>query len=234
MDQGLDSLRSLLTRAHQGGDARSEALAALGRRTVFVPIQNPDEEGLQVRVVRDELGRAGLPLFTEESLLRKAASRYGWFDQDGKVMQRELATLLALHHASAEGMHFIVVDVTEPYAVEFASYEWAQTPSKRDQPTLRSSRDRISIPPEAFGERIAAPDQTMTRPSRRSLRRSSMPTSEQSGAHPHPDSWPAGLDKEHTRPFALLPETKKSGLRRCFCRPVKRAASRSGWSCSRF
>jgi hypothetical protein len=130
-DPQLAALRRLIADAHQGGQAKVDALVALSQRTVFVIPWPSGIEGWRTLVNRE--GIAALPMFTDRSELEEAARRYGWLDARGEAPFAEVGARAAFNYAIREHLTFVVVDVASLHALEIgrAELEPLLTPAAR-------------------------------------------------------------------------------------------------------
>jgi hypothetical protein len=120
-DQATIAFRRLLKDASAGDEARVDALIALSQRKVFAAMwpTAPDE----VRTLTNSKGETAMPLFSGIDELKKAARRFGWFQPDGSLQQKELGARAALRQAVARSVQFVVVDIAADHAAEFAPAE---------------------------------------------------------------------------------------------------------------
>jgi hypothetical protein len=121
-DPQLAAFRRLLADAHQGGQAKVDALVALAQRTVHVVPWPSGIEGWRTLVNSE--GVAALPVFTSLDELETAAQRYGWLDARGAVASAEVGARAALNYAVRERFSFVVVDIAADYALELAREEF--------------------------------------------------------------------------------------------------------------
>ncbi len=119
-DRQNEALLRLLVDATQGGQAKVDALVALSQRSVWVAPW-PGTENL--RTLASSGGLVALPVFTSEATLGEAAVRFGWLDPTGQVAKLELGARAAFRHAIEKNLAFVVVDITEPHALELARDE---------------------------------------------------------------------------------------------------------------
>lgn len=115
-DRATQAFRRLLGEGQQGGQAKVDALVALAQRTVFVATWKPRDEGFRTLV--NSGGEIALPVFTDEQQLEDAARRFGWVGADGAVASEEVGAREAMRRVVGDRMHFLVVDIAAPYALE--------------------------------------------------------------------------------------------------------------------
>lgn len=116
-----EALVRLLKDAGDGGQAKVDALVALSQQTVFVATWGGSSTGF--RTLLNSSREAALPIFTSESELDTAARRYGWLDPQGNVSMREVGAREALHHAVAQEVAYVVVDIAADHSVEISPEE---------------------------------------------------------------------------------------------------------------
>ncbi len=145
-DPQLAAFRRLLDDAHQGGQAKVDALVALAQRTVFVVPWPGGIEGWRTLVNRD--GVAALPLFTDAATLEEAARRYGWLDARAEAPRAEVGARAALNYAVRESLAFVVIDIASPHALEVSRKEF--------EPLLTPAARRDSSGPYAGAGRISS------------------------------------------------------------------------------
>ena len=121
LDQGTAALRQLMSRAADDEAARAEALQLILLRRVLVGTWPHSPES--VRTLTNSNGEQAMPLFTGFDVLLEAAHRFGWTSPDGAVSHREMAAADALRGAVANGVHFVVLDISTDCAVEFGREE---------------------------------------------------------------------------------------------------------------
>lgn len=142
----LAAFHRLLADAHQGGQAKVDALLALSQRTVFVVPWPAGIEGYRTLVNSD--GVAALPVFSERSQLEEAARRYGWLDASGAAPSVEVGARKAFSYASKQSLSYVVVDIAAEHALELASEEFT--------PLLSAAARRDSAGPYAGAGRISS------------------------------------------------------------------------------
>jgi len=145
-DPQLAAFRRLIADAHQGGQAKVDALVALSQRTVFVIPWPSGIEGWRTLVNRE--GVAALPMFTDRTELEEAARRYGWLDARGEAPFAEIGARAAFNYAMREHLSFVVVDVASLHALEIARAEL--------EPLLTPAARRDSQGPYAGAGKISS------------------------------------------------------------------------------
>lgn len=115
-DRATQAFRRLLGEGQQGGQAKVDALVALAQRTVYVATWKPRDDGFRTLV--NSGGEIALPVFTDEQQLEDAARRFGWVGADGSVASEEIGAREAMRRVVSDRMHFLVVDIAAPYALE--------------------------------------------------------------------------------------------------------------------
>lgn len=142
----LAAFHRLLTDAHQGGQAKVDALLALSQRTVFVVPWPAGIEGFRTLVNSE--GVAALPVFSELQQLEEAARRYGWLDASGSAPSSEVGARKAFSYAAQQSLSYVVVDIAAGHALEVTSEEFT--------PLLSAAARRDSRGPYAGAGRISS------------------------------------------------------------------------------
>ena len=120
-DPQLQAFRRLLAEGNlQGGSARSDALAALCLRRVWVPLWSEDGA---FRTLVNSNGESALPVFTAPDALERAAQRFGWSVAGQSSPVRAVNGREALQHALGRGLQYVVVDIAEDHALEIEHAE---------------------------------------------------------------------------------------------------------------
>ena len=120
-DPQLQAFRRLLAEGNlQGGTARSDALAALCLRRVWVPLWSEDGA---FRTLVNSNGESALPVFTAPDALERAAQRFGWSVAGQSSPVRTVDGREALQHALGRGLQYVVVDIAEDHALEIEHAE---------------------------------------------------------------------------------------------------------------
>lgn len=145
-DPQLAAFRRLVADAHQGGQAKVDALVALSQRTVFVVPWPSGIEGWRTLVNRE--GVAALPMFTDRGELEEAARRYGWLDARGEAPSAEVGARAAFNYAIREQLSFVVLDVASLHALEIGRAEL--------EPLLTTAARRDSQGPYAAAGKISS------------------------------------------------------------------------------
>lgn len=122
VDAQLEAFRRLAADAHQGGQAKVDALVALSQRSVFVVPWPGGLSGWRTLVNRE--GIAALPVFSDRAELEEAAHRFGWLDAQGEVAFEEVGARAAFNYALREDLSFIVLDVAALHALEISRAEF--------------------------------------------------------------------------------------------------------------
>lgn len=146
MDSQLAAFRRLIADAHQGGQAKVDALLALSQRTVFVVPWPSGIEGWRTLVNRD--GIAALPVFSDRQELEEAARRYGWLDARGEAPSEEVGARATFNYAMRAQLSFVVLDVASLHALEIARAEL--------EPLLTPAAKRDSEGPYAGAGKISS------------------------------------------------------------------------------
>ncbi len=135
-DRALEAFRRLLSDASRGGQAKVDALLALGQRTVWVGTWGPAQEGF--RTLTNSEGHTALPVFSTQAELAGAAARYGWTTPDGSIPGREVGAREALRHAIAHNLQYVVVDIGTDHAldIEKSEIEPMLSPEARRESTV--------------------------------------------------------------------------------------------------
>ena len=144
-DRQLAAFRRLLTDAHQGGQAKIDALVALTQRTLFLVPWPNEADGYRTLV--NSTGVAALPVFTDLTQLTEAANRYGWLDAQRTARSVEVGARAALSYATQHDLAFVVVDITAEHALEIAREEYEPLMSahaRRDSSGPYAARGRVS------------------------------------------------------------------------------------------
>ncbi|MFK7986561.1 MAG: hypothetical protein AB8I08_11105 [Sandaracinaceae bacterium] len=142
----LAAFQRLLADAHQGGQAKVDALLALSQRTVFVVPWPAGIEGYRTLVNSE--GVAALPVFSERGQLEEAARRYGWLDASGAAPTAEVGARKAFSYASKQSLSYVVVDIAAEHALEVTADEFT--------PLLSAASRRESTGPYAGAGRISS------------------------------------------------------------------------------
>jgi hypothetical protein len=129
-DRGLEAFRRLLADARLGGQAKVDALLALGQRTVWVAAWGPAHEGF--RTLTNSDGATALPVFTSEGDLASASEKFGWSAPGGPA-GREVGAREALRHAIAHNLEYVIVDIGSEHTLEIerSEIEPMMTPEAR-------------------------------------------------------------------------------------------------------
>ncbi|HHH29641.1 MAG TPA: hypothetical protein ENK57_15020 [Polyangiaceae bacterium] len=136
----------LLTDAHQGGQAKVDAMVALVQRTVHVVPWPGGIEGYRTLINSD--GVAALPIFSMVSELEEAARRFGWLEADGTAPRAEVGARRALNYAIEQDLAFVVIDIASDHSLEAARPEF--------EPLLSAAARRDSQGPYAAAGKISS------------------------------------------------------------------------------
>ena len=130
-DRALEAFRRLLVDARQGGQAKVDALLALGQRTVWVATWGPGQEGF--RTLTNSDGATALPIFTAAGDLATASTKLGWSTPGAPPPGREVGAREALRHAIAHNLEYVIVDIGSEHTLEIerAEIEPMMTPEAR-------------------------------------------------------------------------------------------------------
>lgn len=145
-DPKTAAFHRLLSDAHQGGQAKVDALVVLVQRTVFVVPWPAGIEGFRTLVNSD--GVAALPIFSVPTELEEAARRYGWLAADGSAPRLEIGARQALNYAIGQNLAFVVVDIAAEHALELTRSEF--------EPLLSAAARRDSEGPYAAAGKISS------------------------------------------------------------------------------
>jgi hypothetical protein len=145
-DPRLAPLHRLLVDAHQGGQAKVDALVALVQRTVFVVPWPGGIEGYRTLVNSE--GVAALPVFTELAQLEEAARRFGWLDAQQQAPRAEVGARAALNYARKESLSYVVIDIAADHALEVTREEF--------EPLLSTAARRDSAGPYAGAGKVSS------------------------------------------------------------------------------
>lgn len=146
-DPQLAAFHRLLSDAHQGGQAKVDALVALVQRTVLVVPWPGAIEGYRTLVNSE--GAAALPIFSERGQLEEAARRFRWLDARGHAPRAEIGARAALNYALEEHLTYVVVDVAADHAIELSRTDY--------EPLLSPAARRDSSGPYAGAGKISSP-----------------------------------------------------------------------------
>lgn len=153
-DPQLAAFRRLLADAHQGGQAKVDAMVALAQRTVHVVPWPGGIEGWRTLVNSE--GVAALPMFTSLAELETAARRFGWLDASGAVSSAEVGARAALNYVVREKLAYVIIDVAADHALEIAREEF--------EPLIAQSTRRDSSGPYAATGKVSSSLMRAVRP----------------------------------------------------------------------
>ncbi|HJL19999.1 MAG TPA: hypothetical protein RMH99_30320, partial [Sandaracinaceae bacterium LLY-WYZ-13_1] len=145
-DPQLAAFHRLIADAHQGGQAKVDALVALVQRTVFVVPWPGGIEGYRTLVNSE--GVAALPIFTELPQLEEAARRFGWLDAQQQAPRAEVGARAALNYALRENLTYVVIDIAAEHALEITGEEF--------EPLLSPAARRDSSGPYAGAGKVSS------------------------------------------------------------------------------
>ncbi|MEZ4335091.1 MAG: SseB family protein [Sandaracinaceae bacterium] len=135
----------LLSDAHDGGQAKIDAMVALVQRTVFVVPWPAGIEGFRTLVNSE--GVAALPVFTLREELEEAARRFGWLAADGSAPSAEIGARNALNYSIQQNLSYVVIDIAADHALELQRAEF--------EPLLSEAARRDSQGPYAAAGKIS-------------------------------------------------------------------------------
>lgn len=144
-DPGTEAFYRLLSDGYAGGQAKVDALVALGQRTVFVATWVPG--GDDWRTLRNSDNEGALPIFTSREELMSAATRFGWLGPDGKVPSVEVGARAAFRYILENELSFIVIDIAAEHSLEAEREEirpLLDVPERRDSQGPFAAVGRIS------------------------------------------------------------------------------------------
>lgn len=221
-DRGIDAFLVLLDEGAKGPGPKSEALEALTLRPVWLATWEPRAEGF--RTLINPNGEEALAVFSSESELKSAATRFDWLETDGTIATHRAIGGDILRHAWTREYAYVVIDIGSDHSLEYerdelkailreldttGPFRTSRPPPPADKPAKASS---FAAPVEGISTMYSmAPSQT-----EKLDRLSDLPTK------PHemlPESEPP------TQPRAALKEMDSPPRKRKSSRPAHKPKS---------
>jgi hypothetical protein len=140
-DRGSDAFRGLLSAGAKGPGPKSEALAALSLRPVWLATWEPRAEGFRTLINAD--GEEALAVFSSQAELKSAAKQFDWLENDGTVATHRAIGGDILRHAWTREYAFVVIDISTAHSLEYARDELKTILREMDS----TGRFRTSRPP---------------------------------------------------------------------------------------